>query len=313
MKTRFIFNPTSGRRRRTDRIGRMVADFVAARNLDADLFATEGPGHATALARAAVDGGCRRVVAVGGDGTMNEVAQALLRTQVELALVPCGSGNGLARHLGLPDAPARALALSADPDAAVAEIDTGTANGLPFFNAMGLGLDAEVSRRFNALARRGLPAYAKVALQAFLQHRPERCIVDDGRHRVKWEALLVTVANSEQYGNGARIAPGARVDDGLLDLVALPPVGLLGAADLSIRLFRGTLGRRSGILRLRAARFAIERPAPGIVHTDGEPRETGLVVDVAVVPGSLRIVVPAALARQSAALSASQVPAMEAS
>jgi diacylglycerol kinase (ATP) len=98
---------------------------------------------------------------------MNEIAQALVGARAALALVPCGSGNGLALHLGLPLRPRRALALLADPTARVVAIDTGTANGHPFFNAMGLGFDAEISRRFNRLTRRGLPAYARTGLAAF--------------------------------------------------------------------------------------------------------------------------------------------------
>ena len=297
MKTCFIFNPHSGRQRRNARLLPLLREFIAGQRLEAEILTTEAPGHATILARRAVAAGCARVVAVGGDGTMNEVAQALVRTPAALALVPCGSGNGLARHLGLPTSPPEALALLARGDAGIAIVDTGTAAGLPFFNAMGLGLDAEVSRRFNQLETRGLPAYARTALAAFRAQAPEACTISDGSRQESREILLITVANSEQYGNGARIAPGARVDDGLLDLVAVGPVGMAGAAILALRLFTGRIDGSAGVRRWRGSRFLITRSAPGLIHTDGEPHPAAAAFEVAVLPRSLRVVVPAASAR----------------
>ena len=293
MKTRFIFNPVSGMRARNVRLLPLLRDFIGGRALDADLVATEGPGHATVLAREAVQAGCTRVVAVGGDGTMNEVAQALLHTPASLGLVPCGSGNGLALHLGLPLAPIAALELVASLGGRVAAVDTGSVNGHPFFNAMGLGLDADVSRRFNLLTRRGLPAYARTAWTAFSQRQSQLCTITANGQRESLEILLIAVANSDQYGNRAFIAPGARVDDGQLDLVAIRPVGLLGACAIGARLFLGNLDRSQHVRRLRGSHFTIERPAPGLVHTDGETHATGTTVEIAVHPRSLRLVVPA--------------------
>ena len=166
MKTRFILNPYSGRNRRRPWLAGAIRDFISSRTMDADLRTTDAPGHATGLAREAVLAGCEQVVAVGGDGTMNEVAQALLRTPAALALVPCGSGNGLALHLGLPLGLHDALTLVANGCGRVATLDTGAADGKPFFNAMGLGLDADVSHRFNSLVKRGLPAYVRTAFTA---------------------------------------------------------------------------------------------------------------------------------------------------
>jgi YegS/Rv2252/BmrU family lipid kinase len=307
MKTRFIFNPVSGRHARNARLLPILRDFIGARALDADLVATEGPGHATVLAREAVNAGCTRVVAVGGDGTMNEVAQALIHTPAALALVPCGSGNGLALHLGLPLAPLAALELVAAIGGRVAAVDTGSVNGHPFFNAMGLGLDADVSRRFNHLTTRGLPAYARTAFTAFAQRRSEHCIVQAGGTRESLEILLIAVANSDQYGNRAYIAPGARVNDGQLDLVAIRPVGLLDAMSLGARLFLGNIDGSPFVRRLRGSRFTIERPAAGLVHTDGETHETGATVEVAVHARSLRIVVPVTC--RALAYSAESAPA----
>jgi diacylglycerol kinase (ATP) len=304
MKTRFIFNPNSGRNRRRPGFGATLARSIVAPHLDADFHVTTGPGHATELARDAVRRGCAMVVAIGGDGTMNEVAQGLLHTPVALALVPCGSGNGLALHLGLPRTISGAIALATQGGGQTAAIDTGTANGRPFFNAMGLGLDADVSHRFNRLTRRGLPAYARTALAALRDVRTEHCTIVAGDRRHSLPVVLVAVANSDQYGNNARIAPGARVDDGALDLIAVKPVGLLGAALLAVRLFAGRMDRSRHVLHLRGERFIVHRPAAGLIHTDGETHSSAATVEIAVAPRSLRIVVPMscpALARVSTA------------
>jgi diacylglycerol kinase (ATP) len=292
MKTRFIVNPTSGRNRHRPRLSATLRDFIASHSLDADVATTDGPGHATVLAREAALAGCTRVVAVGGDGTMNEVAQALLHTPAALALVPCGSGNGLALHLGLPTSLRGALDLIAGDGARVAALDTGSANGRPFFNAMGLGLDADVSRRFNTLTRRGLPAYVRTVLATLRELRAERVTLSVPGHRETLDVLLVAVANSDQYGNHARIAPGARVDDGSLDLIAVQPVGAFACVGLAARLFLGRFDASPSVRRLRGPRFVIERSAPGIIHTDGETHATSERIEVLVHPRSLRLLVP---------------------
>jgi diacylglycerol kinase (ATP) len=291
-KIRFIFNPCSGRRRRNASLLPVLRDFISNRGLDAELTVTEGPGHATLLAREAVQAGFGRVAAVGGDGTVNEIAQALRHTPTALAFVPCGSGNGLARYLGLPSGPAGGLELLASATGRVALIDIGSANGLPFFNAMGIGLDAEVSRRFNRLTRRGMPAYVRTALGAFLRHRRQSCVITGPSGRETLDVILVAAANSDQYGNGAFIAPGASIDDGLLDLVTLAPAGAVGALFLGARLFLGSLHRSSLVKRRLGARFVIERREPGIIHTDGETHPAAATVEIKAYPRSLRVLVP---------------------
>ncbi|MDB6168660.1 MAG: diacylglycerol kinase [Verrucomicrobia bacterium] len=291
MKTCFVFNPCSGKNRRRPWLVPAIRSFIAAHQLDAELVSTEAPGHATLLARAAISRGCERIVAVGGDGTMNEVAQAVTGTAAALALVPCGSGNGLALHLGIPTSPRAALMLLAGPGHRDVTIDTGVANGHPFFNVMGLGFDAEISRSFNRLVRRGLLAYAVTGSRALMKHRMERCVVH-GIRRKCFEMSLIAVANSDQYGNRAYIAPGATVDDGVFDLIVVHSVGLLSALPLAVRLFLGTIDRSRRVTRMRGDRFLIERAGPGLIHTDGETHETSASIEVVVRPRSLRITVP---------------------
>ena len=301
MKLCFIYNPHSGKNRRRPWLPQHIRDFIARRQLDASLQVTSGVGHASHLAREAVSRGCDRVIAVGGDGTMNEVAQSLLHTPAALGLVPCGSGNGLALHLGLPTKLNDALELAATPDLPVATIDTGVVNGRPFFNAMGSGFDAEISLRFNRLNRRGLAAYAWVALRAFWKLQPEYVQVCTRGEVVSFHALLVAVANSDQYGNNAVIAPGAKVDDGQLDLVALKPFSLFAAPGLIRALFRGRLDRNRHVVRLTGQAFTLHRTRSELIHTDGEPLFTERTLIVKVQPASLRVIVPHDRANSAAA------------
>lgn len=291
VNTRVIFNPNSGHNRRRPGMADELRSRLRGLQWPAELVVTAGPGHATQLAREAVSRGAQTVVAVGGDGTMNEVAQALIGTATALALVPCGSGNGLALHLGLPRSLPAALALLSGPRR-VRAIDTGSVDGHPFINAMGLGLDAAVSHRFNRLTRRGLSAYVRTAVAAWREFRPESVRVDFARGGFETEAMLVAVTNSDQYGNNARIAPGARVDDGQLDLVVVRPVGLVRAVGLGIRLFRGNLLASRQVRHVRADSFTLRRAAAGLVHTDGETHLVGSELRITVRPRSLRVLVP---------------------
>ncbi len=290
-RARFIFNPRSGHNARNPWLLEYARAFITRHRLDADLVATERPRHATELALRALDDGRRLVIAIGGDGTMNEVATALIGSDATLGLVPCGSGNGLGRHLGIPG-PGKG-AFRALLEGHTRLIDTGLAAGHPFFNAMGLGFDAEISARFNALGSRGLRAYARTTLKTLLGYRPQPYTVRaDGDAPIATSAFLIAVANSDQYGNDCYIAPSARVDDGVLDLTLVRRLTLFNALPLAERLFTKRIDGSPSVLRLRAPRFVIERAVSGPIHTDGEVRDCGREVEVRVRPASLRIAVP---------------------
>jgi len=286
LKTRFIVNPRSGR----NRLMATRALAFAAQRGDPVVF-TAHRGHGAELARQALDDGCDLVVAVGGDGTLNEVAGALLDTPATLGLVPCGSGNGLARHLGIHGSPRHIFRTLGDGRPRL--IDTGLADGHPFFTAAGLGFEAEISARFNRLAQRGFLRYLTTSAALLREWQPLDCTVVHGAQRERVRAFTLAVANASQYGNNARIAPQARVDDGLLDLCVVPPITAWNALPLLGRLFNGTLARARGIALWQAAHFTVERPAPGLIHTDGETHAAGARVEFAVRPLSLRVLVPA--------------------
>ncbi len=293
-KARFIYNPRSGYNIRNPRVVERARRFIAenAVRLDATLVCTTHPHHATELARSAVADGCELVVAIGGDGTLNEVASGLVHTRATLGLIPCGSGNGLGRHLGIPhpDEHAFRTLLQGAPRL----IDTGLVNGTHrFFNVMGFGFDAEISRRFHTLTRRGLPTYLRLIAGAWLHYRrPAVTIVEPDSARIATRAFILSVANSDQYGNNACIAPGATLDDGLLDLTLIRRAHLLNILPLALRLLTRELQPSRNIRRARAARFVIDRAIPGPIHTDGEPRESPVRVEICVVPRSLRILAP---------------------
>jgi YegS/Rv2252/BmrU family lipid kinase len=253
---------------------------------------TEGPGHALALARAAVAARVPVVCAWGGDGTVNEVTRALAGTGTALGVVPAGSGNGLARELGLPRDPAAALGIGLGRRERV--IDVGDIDGHVFVNLAGIGLDAQVAACFNARhsARRGLWPYVTICTREILRYRAREYRIQVGGETWQERALVVVCANARQYGGGAVVAPTARPDDGQLELVvvgARPPLVALRDA---LHLFRGTLDRAPGVRTVRTPAVEIRAPEPILFHVDGEAVEGGPVVTVRVRPAALRVRVP---------------------
>jgi diacylglycerol kinase (ATP) len=285
LKIRFIVNPRSGRAARALGTVRAYADAQGA-----SLVLTENSGHARSLAEAAIREGDDLIVAVGGDGTMNEVASALVGTAATFGLIPCGSGNGLGRHLRIHGSVAEALRILTEGTPRL--IDTGLADGRPFFTAAGLGFEAEIAQRFNRLERRGFLRYLTTSAQALRHWESERVFVTHADGREELTAFTLVVANASQYGNNAHIAPRAEVDDGLLNLCVVPPITLVNAPVLLTRLFAGTLDRSIVTTQRCAPYFLVERESTGPIHTDGEIHEAGRSVEFTVRPASLKIMAP---------------------
>jgi diacylglycerol kinase (ATP) len=255
--------------------------------VDGDVEATEGRGHAFTLARAAVARGARLVCAWGGDGTVNEVARALVGHPTALGVVPTGSGNGLARTLGLPLRPAAALATALQGRERV--IDAGEVDGRLFVCLAGLGLDAEVAARFETRAGRGVARYIVLSARTLLRYRPVSYVIRVDGETFRGPALLVVCANGRQYGSGAIVAPRARLDDGQLDLVVVEPRRLPAALWAARRLFTGSLDRVPGVRSRAFAAAEIEGPGPLGFHVDGEPCAGGARLAVRVRPAALRV------------------------
>ena len=292
MRVTVIINPVSGPRARTS-AGVARADtarrVLEGHGFDVATHLTERAGHARELAAAAVVAGAGLVVAWGGDGTVNEVASALVHTGVPLAIVPAGSGNGLANELGIPRQAGAALehAIRASPRL----IDAGEIAGRVFLNVAGLGIDARIAHRFNARRGRshGLRTYVRESIAELRQFTPIGYQVATGTEHFDTRAFLVVIANSPQYGNGARIAPGARLDDGRLDLVVADASGIVSALWRARRLFTGSILRDAGVRHRLVERVTISSNAPIVFHVDGEPATAGHTVEARVLPGALRI------------------------
>ena len=260
-----------------------------------ELFVTERKGHARELASAAAARGARVVAAWGGDGTVNEVASALVGGPVHLGIVPAGSGNGLARRLGISQHPR--LAVSGALGGTPRRIDAGELGGHLFFSVAGVGFDAHVAACFDRdlAGRRGLAGYASISARELLTYRcgtyriVPGAAAPDGDMRA---AFLVTLANSGQWGNGARIAPDAALDDGQLDLVVLEERSRLQTICGLPRLFTGTIARMPGVSSRRVERVWIESDQPILFHVDGEVVLGGQRLEGRVHPGVLSVVVP---------------------
>jgi YegS/Rv2252/BmrU family lipid kinase len=235
---------------------------------------------------------------VGGDGTVNEVARGILGSPAALGIVPVGSGNGLARALRLPLRPEAALA--ALEGGARRRIDVGFLNGRLFLNVAGVGFDAAVGHAFHERGRRGgrrgLLGYVRLSLAELRSYRPPRLAIEVATERLDSTAFVATFANGPQYGSGAVINPGAKLDDGTLEVVVFEDGPLWRTLLAASRMFLGGLERAPGYRRLAGAACAVTADAPAAVHCDGDPAGAAERIDVALQPRALEVVVPAATA-----------------
>jgi YegS/Rv2252/BmrU family lipid kinase len=287
-----IINPISGTggRPAVARRRKALAERLVQRHrLDATIVLTECGGHARALAGEAVNRGAAAVVAWGGDGTVNEVASALAYTKVPLGVIPSGSGNGLARDLGIPLEPSAAFAVAVFGRDRL--IDCGDVDGHLFFNIAGIGIDARIAEAFSAggLGRRGLRRYLELTVRELFRFVPEEHAVVADELTLRVTPLLIAIANSRQYGHGALIAPGARVDDGKLDVVVVAHRSPWRALRDAPMLFAGKVTRVAGVRTLPASAVEVTSPARILYHVDGETRLGGTTVTARVHPRALRV------------------------
>ncbi len=288
----FLLNPASGAQRRSPLDLRALVRRVLPIGTEAHIRQTEYAGHATELARAAALEGARVVVAVGGDGTVNEVAAGLLGTETALGIVARGSGNGLARHLRVPLDPAAALRHLAKGYRTT--IDAGRINGKPFFCTAGIGFDGHISREFAKSHDRGLATYTKLLFSEFGAYRP--CsgtlyydeVAGLAPHALR-ELFVLTFANAAQYGNNAYIAPMADIQDGTLDACVLRHPSWLGAMGIALGMMTRSLPR-FGATYFRTTQARVELDAALPFHADGEYIGAAREFTIEVLPGALRVV-----------------------
>ena len=284
----FIMNPISGTQNKAG-IPELIERTLDHEQFSYELRLTEHAGHASEIANEAKEQGVDIVVAIGGDGTVNEVARAIVHSNTALGIMPCGSGNGLARHLLLPMNLKKSIEILNRCE--IHELDYGIINGHAFFCTCGMGFDAFVSQKFAEAGKRGPITYVENVLREGLKYKPETYEIQDEQGTTRAKAFLISCANASQYGNNAYIAPQASMSDGLLDVIIMEPFDVLEAPHISIEMFNKTLDKNSKIKTFKCQRLHIHRKQPGFIHFDGDPVMTDADVDIELKPKGIRVVV----------------------
>lgn len=284
----FIMNPISGTARKAA-IPRQIEECLDKEKYNYSVVNTMYAGHATEIAKTAKDNGTDVVVAIGGDGTVNEVARAIVQSDTALGIIPCGSGNGLARHLMLPMDARKAIDIINRCE--THKLDYGIINGNPFFCTCGMGFDAFISMKFSESGKRGPVTYIENVLREGLKYKPETYEVHDENGTHTYKAFLISCANASQYGNNAYIAPQASMSDGLLDVIIMEPFDVLDAPQISIDIFNKTIDKNSKIKTFRTKRLHIRRSGRGLIHYDGDPVMTEPDIDISLVDKGIKVIV----------------------
>ncbi len=286
-----IINPISGTQSK-EAIPTLLAKAVAETDYQLFVTYTKYANHAFELAQMAVQEHYDLVIAVGGDGTVNEVAKALIYSDTALAIIPKGSGNGLARALEIPMAVKKAVDVIRTGK--LLTIDCCQANGTPFFCTCGMGFDAEVSKAFAEAPFRGLLSYAKTAVEQYINYKPNYYDVEiEGQESLKQvEAFVIAAANANQYGNNAYIAPKASLTDGLMDLVVLKPFKKVELPQITMQLFNKGLSENTNSTTYQTTKAKITRAKEGVVHLDGEPVQMPAEIEIELNAQAIKVLVP---------------------
>ncbi len=285
----FIINPISGTRDKSawpDTIQKVIDND----RYDVTIIFTERAGHAFEIAKQQIEAGITYIIAVGGDGTVNEVAMALRDSPAAMGIVPCGSGNGLARHLHIPMNLSKSLELL--NRAEIIQIDYGMVNEQPFFCTFGTGFDAHIGNVFASSKKRGFATYVSLILKEFLSYRSKKYKIKVDGEEIKTRAIVVTIANSGQYGNNAYISPTADITDGELDVCIVRPFPKILAGGLAVKLLRKNIHKSQYYYSRRGKKITIKRKRKGDVHLDGEPYQMGKKLKIEIVHHGLRVMVP---------------------
>lgn len=287
-KAVFIINLISGTSDKAAIPG-LIDQYLDKTKFEYEIAVTQYAGHASEIAAKAKDDGVDIVVAIGGDGTVNEVARAIVHSDTALGIIPCGSGNGLARHLLLPLNVRKAIEVINRCE--IRQLDYGIINDYPFFCTCGMGFDAFVSMKFAEAGKRGPITYVENVLREGLKYKPETYTIEDENGTLQYKAFLISCANASQYGNNAYIAPQASMSDGLMDVIIMEPFDVFEAPQISIEMFSKTLDKNSKIKTFRTRHLHIHRDKPGVIHYDGDPVMTGADIDIELKPKGINIIV----------------------
>jgi YegS/Rv2252/BmrU family lipid kinase len=258
----FIINPNAGTKKLTQYQAFMA---LIKSNPNNSILETSMPLEAMELTRKALAAGASRIIAVGGDGTINEVASVLVNTNIPLGIIPIGSGNGLARHLGIPLIPQSALELATTGTAQ--KMDVGVFNERCFFCTAGIGFDASVAHRFSAGSKRGFINYIKATFHTLFNYKPIQIAINNGPFE---KVFSLTIANANQFGNNAYISPLSSVQDGLLEIIKIKELSIFQAAIVGVRLFLGNIHKSKWVQTTACKSIHIKFQNKGAFHLDGE-------------------------------------------
>ena len=282
-----LINPISGTGNKEYLPGILEKRFAGR---DLTIRFTQRANHAYDLAKKASEEGYYSVIAIGGDGTVNEVASALCHSKTVLGIIPNGSGNGLARHLQIPLDINKAIDIILSDN--VDSLDNCTANNHPFFCTCGVGFDAQVSEKFAKSQKRGPISYVKSAIGEYLSYRSQNYKITTPSGVITERAFLIACGNASQYGNNAYIAPNADMHDGLIDVTVVLPITPFDTAILGILLFSKHIDQDTNIISFKTSSLTIERERSGVVHLDGEPVMMEKCIEILCHPHSLRVFTP---------------------
>jgi YegS/Rv2252/BmrU family lipid kinase len=288
-RVRFIINPISGGKSKTE-IPALVQQYLSDSFFKIDFAFTESAAHTSFLAQECVQLNYDWAIAVGGDGTVNQVAAQLINSEVALGIIPFGSGNGLARALNISMQSKKAIiGLN---QTKVKRIDTGTANNIPFVNVCGFGFDAHVSAAFANMGARGFKTYAKASLQAIQKYQPEVYEITINEQKEEISAFVLAVCNGPQYGNNAYIAPQADLADGQFDITQIEHVNWSNIIGLGSNLFLKKLSQSPYVKTLKTNKLQVNRVKENYVNIDGEAIWFEKNVQIKLLPLSLNVLIP---------------------
>lgn len=287
----FIINPISGiHHQRKKKLVELMPQILPKDDFRYEVFYTHGRGDGTALARMALLEGANKIIAVGGDGTVNEVARALTGTDIPLGIIPYGSGNGLANHLKLPRNPEEALRLMAFGKTIA--MDTLWLNDELAVSIAGMGFDARVAREYARESQRGFFTYARIAVKEYITYRQREFHISAPGIDIRQRAMLLSIANSDQFGYNTSIAPDASITDGLADITLVKKVPFTTLLITAILLFTRRINKSRYVNNLKLKECTITREKGKYINIDGEPVKMPRTIHLKVVPASLRIIVP---------------------
>lgn len=285
-KILFVINPISGGRAKYN-FPEKIDKYLDKTKFEYECVFTEYHGHGSVLAAEAIKNGADILVAVGGDGTINEVASEVDGTDKLMGIIPFGSGNGLARSLGIPVGDVQAIRRINNFH--VSKIDTGTFNGKKFFNMAGVGFDAQISSRFAENIKRGLINYIKIVFSEVSNYDCQDYHLNIDGKDYEFKAFMISIANSSQYGNNAHISPFASLEDGLLDICIVKPFPLYIFPALALRMFRKNSHKSNYLEIIQGRKIIITRSHEAAVHLDGDPFSMGTILNIGVNTHSLNI------------------------